>query len=218
MGIEQLGRVVLTERFVNALGFAIRAHGEQLRKGTEVTYVSHLLGVAGLVLEFGGDEDLAIAALLHDAVEDTADHDGPAMAASIRSTFGDRIAGVVLDCSDTDVQPKPPWRARKEAYLAHLVTARREVLLVSCCDKLHNARTTVIELYEKGPAFWVGTNGVARFNAGPAEQVWYCRQLAEVFSTRLGDDDVLAPLASELVRVVNAIERLASGATEPTGR
>lgn len=209
---------MLTDRFVQALDFAVHAHGEQRRKGTDVTYVSHLLGVAGLVLEFGGDEDLAIAGLLHDAVEDTADHDGPGMAASIRRNFGDRVADVVLDCSDTDMQPKPPWRARKEAYLSHLTTAPREVLLVSCCDKLHNARTTVIELHEKGPDFWVGAGGVARFNAGPAEQVWYYRRLARVFSERLGDDTILAPLARELERVVDTIERLAAGATGHTRR
>lgn len=204
---------MLTDRFVSALAFAIRAHGEQRRKGTTVPYVSHVLGVAGSVLEFGGDEDLAIAGLLHDAVEDTADHDGPAMAARIRATFGDRVADVVNGCSDTDVQRKPPWRARKEAYIAHLATAPREVLLVSCCDKLHNARTTVIELYENGPDFWLGTNGTARFNAGPTEQVWYYRQVAGVLCERLGQDAVLAPLVGELERVVDTIEQLASGAT-----
>ena len=140
------------------------------------------------------------------------------MAASIRHTFGGRIADVVIACSDTDVQPKPPWRARKEAYLAHLATAPREVLLVSCCDKVHNARATAIELYEKGPDFWLGTNGAAGFNAGPAEQVWYDKQLAGVFSERLGQDAVLAPLTRELGRVVDTIERLAAGATGHTRR
>ena len=214
----RLDNVVLADRFVKALAFAIGAHGQQVRKGTEVTYVSHLLGVAGLVLEFGGDEDLAVAGLLHDAVEDTADHNGPAMAATIRSTFGDRVASVVNACSDTDVHPKPPWRPRKEAYLAHLATATREVLLVSCCDKLHNARTTVIELHEKGPDFWERAEGAERFNAKAPDQVWYYLELSRVFSERLGADGVLAPLASELSRTVDTIARLAAGATGPSGR
>ena len=204
-----LGGSVLTDRFVRAVALAIEVHGAQRRKGTDVTYVSHLLGVSGLVLEHGGDEDLAIAALLHDAVEDVQGGDGAGMAARIREEFGDRVAHVVLGCSDTDVQPKPPWRQRKEDYLAHLGEADRDVLLVSCCDKLHNARTTVIELHEHGPDFWLGGRQGHRFNAGPVEQVWYQRRLVEVFTPRLGGDPVLQPLLAEFARTVAAIEQLA---------
>ena len=166
---------------------AIDAHGEQARKGTEITYVSHLLAVSALVLEHGGDEELAIAGLLHDAVEDANDGDGTATAARIRAAFGDRVADVVLGCSDTDEQPKPPWRQRKERYIAHLAEAPDDVVLVSACDKLHNARCTVADLREYGADFWLGAPGVT-FNAGPEDQRWYYEALLAVFRDRFRED------------------------------
>ena len=128
----------LTRRFELALQFASGLHHSQCRKGTPVPYISHLMAVSALVLEAGGDEDLAIAALLHDAVEDQG---GPPTLQTIRRMFGDRVADVVMECSDTDREPKPLWRERKEQYLAHLLSASTDALLVSIADKLHNARS-----------------------------------------------------------------------------
>src|SRR5205085_11747027 len=122
----------LTQRFEEALAFAARLHKSQLRKGTGVPYVSHLLAVAGIALEHGADEDEAIAALLHDAIEDQG---GAATREEIRRRFGDRVVGIVDGCSDTDVSPKPPWRERKEAYIAHVRDASPSVRLVSAADK-----------------------------------------------------------------------------------
>src|SRR6266853_3455026 len=125
----------LSRRFEAALLLATRLHATQTRKGGRIPYVSHLLGVASLALEHGGDEDVAIAALLHDAVEDQG---GRPTLQTIRRMFGDRVATVVMECSDTDREPKPPWRERKERYLAHLPSASADALLVSIADKLHN--------------------------------------------------------------------------------
>jgi (p)ppGpp synthase/HD superfamily hydrolase len=127
----------LTRRFELALQFASGLHHSQCRKGTPIPYISHLMAVSALVLEAGGDEDLAIAALLHDAVEDQG---GAPTLQIIRRMFGDRVANVVMECSDTDREPKPPWRERKERYLTHLLSASADALLVSMADKLHNAR------------------------------------------------------------------------------
>ena len=127
----------LTGRFVDALSFAIEVHGDQKRKGTDVTYVSHLLAVAAIVLEFGGDEDQAIAGLLHDTMEDSPD--GEVVAGTIKKRFGPSVEAIVRDCSDTVQQPKPPWLERKQAYIAHLDDKPVQSLLVSCADKLHNA-------------------------------------------------------------------------------
>src|SRR5271163_4142084 len=127
----------LGPRFERALLFATRKHAAQTRKGGSVPYISHLLGVAGLVLEAGGDEDLAIAALLHDVVEDCG---GAPMLKEVRRRFGRRVAHVVEGCTDTDQDPKPPWRERKENYIQHLRTADADVRLVSAADKVHNLR------------------------------------------------------------------------------
>ena len=198
----------LSPRFVEALRCAIDAHGEQARKGTDITYVSHLLAVSALVLEHGGDEELAIAGLLHDAVEDANDGDGTAMAARIRAAFGDRVADVVLGCSDTDEQPKPQWRPRKERYVAHLAEAPDDVVLVSACDKLHNARCTVADLREHGPDFWLGSSGVT-FNAGPDDQRWYYEALLAVFRNRFRDDPSRRRLLAELDRTIGELSALA---------
>src|SRR3712207_7204546 len=133
--------VMLGERWEKALVYASRVHALQWRQGSNVPYVSHLLGVASLVLEAGGDEDQAIAALLHDAAEDQG---GEARLADIEARFGGRVAAIVRACTDSTETPKPPWRARKETYIAHLPTLEGSVpesLCVSVADKLHNART-----------------------------------------------------------------------------
>lgn len=126
------------ERFERALVYAARAHRGQLRKGSQVPYISHLLAVSALVIEDGGDEDEAIAALLHDVVEDQG---GASRLADVKREFGGRIAAIVSACSDTDETPKPPWRERKERYLEHLETADSSVVGVSLADKVHNAQS-----------------------------------------------------------------------------
>src|SRR5690242_16149089 len=120
--------MVLSSRFEDALGYAARLHAGQVRKGTGVPYVAHLLAVTALALEYGADEETAIAALLHDAVEDQG---GAATRAAIQQRFGARVAAIVDGCTDTDVTPKPPWQARKEAYIAHVLVAPPDVRLVS---------------------------------------------------------------------------------------
>lgn len=185
--------MILSERFDNALLLASDLHRKQQRKGTGAPYLSHLLGVASLVLEHGGDEDEAIGALLHDAVEDQG---GAPTLAVIRKQFGDRVADIVAGCTDADTIPKPPWKERKETYLAHIRTAAPSVRLVSNADKLHNARAILNDYREVSEALW------DRFNSGVDELVWYYRSLADVF---LATSD--NALARELDRVVREIER-----------
>lgn len=149
-------------RLRDAISYALAAHAGQVRKGTAIPYASHLLAVCAIVQEHGGDEDLACAAMLHDTIEDCGAAHGPA----IEARFGSRVAGVVRACSDTEVQPKPPWQAHKEAYLVHLEHADADTLLVSCADKLHNARAIVTDLRTHGPAM------LGRFNAPPGGTAW----------------------------------------------
>ncbi len=165
-----------TSRFEEALVFAARLHRGQTRKATDIPYVTHLLAVAAFVGEAGGTEDEAIAALLHDAVEDQG---GQSTLDAIRARFGDTVADIVWGCSDTDVTPKPPWRARKEAYIAHLEHASPSVLLVSCADKLHNARSLVTDVRAHGPTVW------DRFTGGRDGSLWNLEALAAAYD-RLG--------------------------------
>ena len=185
----------LSERFGAALEYASRLHAAQMRKGTSVPYVAHLLAVASLVLEHGGDEDEAIAALLHDAVEDQG---GAATAAAIRERFGERVAHIVLGCTDTDVIPKPPWRPRKEAHLERLRTAPPSVLLVAAADKLHNARTILAEYRLAGESTW------QRFNGGREGTLWYYHATLALLRERAE-----GPLIEELARVIDELEALA---------
>jgi (p)ppGpp synthase/HD superfamily hydrolase len=185
----------LTDRFEAAMIMAARLHAGQLRKGTQVPYLSHLLGVTALVLEDGGGEDEAIAALLHDAVEDQG---GLQTLNEIRRRFGDHVAEIVDALSDAYTTPKPPWRQRKIDYLAHLPTASKEVRRVSLADKLHNARAILRTLRQEGERTW------ERFNAGKAGTLWYYRALLEVFQ-KTGSDFMTA----ELGRVLGEIERIA---------
>jgi (p)ppGpp synthase/HD superfamily hydrolase len=187
---------ILTDRFRQALDYAFELHADQSRKGTGVPYVSHLLSVTGLVLEDNGDEDEAIAALLHDAVEDQG---GQPTLQAIRERFGERVAAIVSACSDTDQFPKPPWEERKRAYLAHLQVAEPSTLKVSLADKVHNARDMLMAYQIHGPALW------KRFRGGREGTLWYLRQLVCVFRERRPD-----PLVEELDRVVTALETLAA--------
>jgi (p)ppGpp synthase/HD superfamily hydrolase len=179
-------------RLDEAFALAHRLHAGQRRKGTDIPYLGHLMGVAALVIDDGGDEDEAIAALLHDAVEDQG---GAPTLALIGERFGPRVAAIVAACSDTDETPKPPWRARKAASLAHL----REpdlpdgALRVSLADKLHNARAILSDLR-------AGHDVFARFNAPREEQAWYYDALAATFA-----ELAPGPMADELRRVVDAI-------------
>jgi (p)ppGpp synthase/HD superfamily hydrolase len=195
----------LTPRFDDAVTEARRLHGGQRRKGTDIPYVAHLLSVSAIVLEDGGSEDEAIAGLLHDVIEDVP-VDGTEQ--FIRERFGDRVADIVSACSDSTTFPKPPWRERKEGYLAHLESAPPEVLRVSLADKLHNARAILYDLRAVGDSVW------ARFTvASAADQLWYYRALSEVFRRRAP-----GPLADELQRVVDEIEALSGPSVAPPSR
>ncbi|RKQ90875.1 HD domain-containing protein [Solirubrobacter pauli] len=192
----------LGARFDRAVRLARELHAAQQRKGTQIPYLAHLLGVASLVLEDGGSEDEAIAGLLHDAVEDQG---GARTLREIEQLFGREVAHIVAACSDTDVVPKPPWRERKEAYIAHLATAHPSVLRVSLADKLHNARAIQYDL-QSGADVW------RRFNAGRDEVLWYYGALADAFLQRGA-----GPMAVELQRTAAAIAANAPDRSAPGG-
>jgi GTP pyrophosphokinase len=174
--------------------YAAQLHTGQIRKGSGVPYVSHLLGVAALVLEHGGDEEQAIAALLHDAVEDQG---GEQRLRAILGRYGERVARIVWACSDAAVQPKPPWRQRKEAYLAQLLEDPPDTLLVSVADKLHNARTLLLDYYAQAEAVF------APFRGGKDGTLWYFRGLVTAYRTA----GFTCPLVDELDQVVTALEQ-----------
>ncbi len=185
----------LSVRFTRAVAYAARLHARQKRKGTERPYIAHLLGVASIVLEHGGDEDAAIAARLHDAVEDQG---GRPRLSEIRRKFGTHVARIVDGCTDAYTDPKPPWLERKKKYLARLPQASAEVRLVSAADKLHNAREILADYRQVGEALW------NRFHGRKERTLWYYRALAEVFRA-----EGSSPLVEELDRVVSELERLA---------
>lgn len=185
---------MLGPRFDQALVLASDLHRTQVRKESGVPYVAHLLAVTALAIEHGADEDQAIAAVLHDAVEDQG---GLPTAERIRQQFGQRVHDLVMALTDATVVPKPPWRARKEAYLAHLRHAPADALLISCADKVHNARSIVDDYAVVGPAIW------QRFSGGRDGTLWYYDQLAAIFRargpTRLGA--MLGELATAMQRL-----------------
>ncbi|HEY1678031.1 MAG TPA: HD domain-containing protein [Candidatus Sulfotelmatobacter sp.] len=162
----------LGARFLRAFEFAAKKHSSQLRKASTIPYIAHLLGVASLVLEAGGDEDLAIAALLHDVVEDCG---GAPMLKEVHRRFGPRVAKVVDGCTDADTHPKPPWRERKEKYIRHLRTADADTRLVSAADKLNNIRSILSDYRAVGESVW------SRFNGGRDGTLWYYRTLRDEF-------------------------------------
>lgn len=188
---------VLTERFAHALAYAFDAHRRQARKGSGVPYVAHLLGVSSLVLEYSGDEDEAIAALLHDSIEDQG---GDARLADVRLHFGERVAEIVLGCTDAIAEPKPPWRERKQAYVAHLRVASSSVRLVAAADKLYNARCIVADYRALGDGLW------SRFSGGRDGVLWYYREVC----TALAQSDATARMAlvAELDRTIRELEAL----------
>lgn len=185
----------LSARFREALTYAFDLHREQQRKVSGVPYVAHLLAVASIALEHGATEDEAIAALLHDAIEDQG---GEATEAEIRRRFGDAVADIVAGCTDAWVVPKPPWRKRKEDYLARLAEESASVRLVSAADKVHNARSILADHRRWGDEVW------QRFNGGRDGTLWYYRALVGVY-LRHGP----AALAEELDRLTGEMERVA---------
>ena len=186
---------MLTERFEHALVFAAQLHRDQRRKGSGVPYISHLLAVCELTLEYGGDEDEAIAALLHDAIEDQG---GAVARAEILSKFGPRVTEIVEGCTDTDESPKPAWRPRKELYIRHVAAASASVRLVSACDKLHNARSLVMDYRILGEDLW------NRFTGRREGTLWYYRSMVNALRAAGS-----SPVVEELDRVVTELESLA---------
>ncbi|MHB8217363.1 MAG: HD domain-containing protein [Candidatus Sulfotelmatobacter sp.] len=175
LAAKQGSAVKLGPRFRRAFLFAADKHSGQTRKASTIPYLAHLMGVASLVLEFGGDEDMAIAALLHDVVEDCG---GVPMLKEVRRRFGPRVAKIVDGCTDSFTDPKPPWRKRKETYIRHLKKAKAETRLVSAADKLNNVRSILADYREVGESIWV------RFNGGREGTLWYYRSLLEEFLRR----------------------------------
>ncbi|MFL5892111.1 MAG: HD domain-containing protein [Solirubrobacterales bacterium] len=189
---EELG-----ERFVDALGYVTRVHSGQLRGSDEQPYIAHLLRVTGLVIQDGGSEDEAIAALLHDAVEDQGGLD---RLADIRERYGHFVADIVDECTDSYGDPKPPWRRRKEAYIASLDSASAGALLVSIADKLDNTRSMIRGYRIRGAEQWSRTGKTAE------DVHWYYGTLARRFcELRPG------PLADELTRTVAELDGVLGG-------
>ena len=193
-------------KLAEAFDYASMEHQHQLRKSTDIPYISHLMSVCALIMEHGGNEDQAIAGLLHDAIEDAdpADHI-PEVRAEILSRFGAKVLELVEGCTDgvPDASGnKSDWKARKEAYLKHLEEKSEDLLLVSCCDKLHNARAILTDLVTHGNKVF------DRFTANQIETLWYYRSLSDVFSRRL--KGLRAEIAArELAFTVGEIDRLA---------
>ena len=181
-------------RLADGIDYALSVHATQTRKGSDTPYISHLLAVAAIVLEFGGDEEQAIAAMLHDAIEDQGAHLEP----EIGERFGPRVVHIVRGCTDADTVPKPPWRARKEAYIAHLASADPDVLLVSAADKLHNARAIAADLRTHGAAVF------DRFRGGRDGTLWYYDALLQQFRRWLR-----GPLTDELAQAIGAMVAIA---------
>ena len=182
-----------------ALALAIEAHQNQIRKSTQIPYISHPLAVASIALEFGASEDQAIAALLHDSIEDG----GRKYEEVILAQFGQYVHDLVQGCTDgtpDKTGKKAPWLERKTAYLEHLQKASDDILLVSCSDKLHNARAIVADLINEGPSVF------ERFSSTPEQTLWYYRQLANVFTNRK------TPPAKALESAVSQMEALSQSA------
>lgn len=188
---------MLSHRFENALVLACQLHRRQTRKASATPYVSHLLAVASLVLEHGGDEDEAIAALLHDAIEDQG---GSAARELIGRQFGPSVAAIVEGCTDADLVPKPPWRARKEAHLARLAEASPSVRLVAAADKVHNGRCILRDHARAGETVW------RRFSAPKADVQWYYAAAATVLRPPLAMH--FGPLIDELAEIARLLGRL----------
>jgi len=192
-----LAEPLYSERFERALVFAHRVHRDQRRKGSGIPYVSHLLAVCSLAIEAGADEDEAIAALLHDAAEDQG---GRRTLEQIKTAFGARPASIVEELSDTFSAPKPPWRKRKEEHIAKLHTASESALLITACDKLHNARCILIDYRQHRGSLW------NRFKGGRAGTLWYYRQVTDLLRSRSS-----GPVLDALEEAVSQMHGLGKG-------
>jgi (p)ppGpp synthase/HD superfamily hydrolase len=197
----------LGPKLLRAFAYAAKMHAGQARKGTTVPYLSHLMAVASLVLEAGGDEEMAMAALLHDVVEDCG---GMPRLREIRKQFGARVARIVEGCTDSFVEPKLEWIERKRGYLEEVTHADAETRLVSASDKLHNVRTILADYRKDGDAIW------ARFNGKKEGTLWYYRALSDEYARTPNR------ITRELELAVRELERLcggeASAAKMPVGR
>jgi (p)ppGpp synthase/HD superfamily hydrolase len=180
----------LTQRFESAFIYANQLHAGQVRKGSNIPYISHLLSVAALVLEDGGSEDEAIAALLHDAVEDCG---GTPILNQIRARFGERVAQIVAGCTESETIPKPPWRERKERYLQQLQSSTPEVYRVAIADKLHNARSILMDYRRQGTSVW------QNFQGGRQGTLWFYRALLDI---QPPSADLLTEEFAQVVRVL----------------
>ncbi|MBI1351880.1 MAG: HD domain-containing protein [Actinomycetales bacterium] len=196
----------LSERLADALAYAIEVTGPQTRKRSTnpgapvVPYMAHLLGVASLVLDAGGDEDQAVAGLLHDAAED---HGGRARLADIRARFGDRVARIVEDCSDSleaDGSGKAPWEDRKREHLTRLQEVADDSLLVWAADKVHNGRAILGDLRLEGPV------AMTRFNAPPDRVLWYYRANRDLLRLREVTDRLLVPFEHVVAQLESLLE------------
>ena len=198
-GVRRSDVAMPSDRLDDAFALARHLHSGDVRKGTRVPYLAHLLGVCALVLVDGGDEDEAIAALLHDALED---HPEAISRREIGERFGARVLAIVEGCTDTPPDyaggRKPPWLARKQAYLDRVRASPAATLRVSLADKLDNARAILADHGVVGPAVW------ERFSAGAEEQLWYYRGLVDAYRAA----GVSGPMLDELARVVDALGRL----------
>jgi (p)ppGpp synthase/HD superfamily hydrolase len=200
----KLGRQRLGPRFLRAFLFAADQHSGQTRKASTIPYITHLMGVASLVLEAGGDEGLAIGALLHDVVEDCG---GAPMLKEVRRRFGRRVAKVVDGCTDADTRPQAPWRERKENYIAHLKKADADTRLVAAADKLNNVRSILSDYRAIGESVW------SRFNGGREGTLWYYRTLRDEFLRHKQNR-----ITRELELAVTELESLAAGGSSSDGR
>src|SRR5947208_11955849 len=186
----------LSPQFEKALIYATRIHGGQLRKKTRIPYIAHILGVCAIAMEYGANETEAIAALLHDAVEDCG---GEKRLRDIQGKFGKAVARIVDGCTDTDQVPKPPWLERKKAYVAHVRPASLSTKLVSAADKLHNVRAILMDYRQEGEKLW------SRFNGGKQGTLWYYRELVNAFTGKR-----IQPLVQEINRTLTELESLAN--------
>ena len=189
--------IKLGPRFLRAFQFAAEKHARQARKASTIPYIAHLMGVASLVLEAGGAEELAIAALLHDVVEDCG---GVPMLREVQRRFGKRVAKIVDECTDSFVDPKPAWRERKENYLRRLTEADGGTRLVSVADKLNNIRSILTDYREIGESVW------ARFAGGRDGTLWYYRALRDEFLR--GKSNRLIPEYERAVQELEALTQL----------
>ena len=184
--------VYLTDKFFKAMEYASEAHKEQVRKSTNIAYISHPFGVAALIIEAGGDEDQAIAGLLHDVAEDCG---GESRLAEIAQLFGDRVANIVRGCSDSLVveeTQKVPWRERKVVHIEHLRSSDADVLLVTAADKTHNARAIATDIQSIGSKVW------QRFNANQEQILWYYNSVYTVLSDGGVTPNLLNPLRTAI--------------------